>query len=464
MSLCDIKSKNFLEAIRRNRTKEVEARLAIGQDVGEKFAMNRTGLHCAISHFHIKMVEILLGAGADLSQRDSNGDTSLHVACSRSGPDSLQIVRMLLGSGQSLPLQMKNKFNRTALDECVWFGSVENAKLLLLAGASVEESTKILVLEKNNAEMMLMMESFNISVSISVKDERENLTKRIAELKIHDLESQLIVKKQELQKYRSNFTKFKNKVKTEIMKKDEELMEVEKQQLEIEKDLNERIEQLNKRVQDKNKALLALRKEMEERKISVKDERENLMKRIYDLETQLIAKKQNLQKYRSNYAKSKKKVMTEIMEKDQELMKAEKRIEQVNKQVLDTKKELHALRTKMRKITIEKQDLSNILQCPVCLDNCKPPLQIWQCREGHILCESCFSRPELKTCPQCRMSLQGNVSRSRVLEELAMKLFPHKVKTPRKLFPHKVKTPRQSYRNHLTIAFPNNGRNRRSPL
>jgi len=511
MSICDIKSKNFLEAIRRNRTKEVEARLAIGQDVGEKFAMNRTGLHCAISHFHIKMVEILLGAGADLSQRDSNGDTSLHVACSRSGPDSLQIVRMLLGSGQSLPLQMKNKFNRTALDECVWFGSVENAKLLLLAGASVEESTKILVLEKNNAEMMLMMESFNISVSISVKDERENLTKRIAELKIHDLESQLIVKKQELQKYRSNFTKFKNKVKTEIMKKDEELMEVEKQQLEIEKDLNERIEQLNKRVQDKNKALLALRKEMEERKISVKDERENLMKRIYDLETQLIAKKQNLQKYRSNYAKSKKKGMTEIMEKDEELVKAEKqqmevekdqmdlnkRIEQLNKQVQNTNKALLALRKEMeerktetnalikekeienraleitnfilstslhRKITIEKQDLSNILQCPVCLDNCKPPLQIWQCREGHILCESCFSRPELKTCPQCRMSLQGNVSRSRVLEELAMKLFPHKVKTPRKLFPHKVKTPRQSYRNHLTIAFPNNGRNRRSPL
>jgi len=353
MSICDIKSKNFLEAIRRNRTKEVEARLAIGQDVGEKFAMNRTGLHCAISHFHIKMVEILLGAGADLSQRDSNGDTSLHVACSRSGPDSLQIVRMLLGSGQSLPLQMKNKFNRTALDECVWFGSVENAKLLLLAGASVEESTKILVLEKNNAEMMLMMESFNISVSISVKDERENLTKRIAELKIHDLESQLIVKKQELQKYRSNFTKFKNKVKTEIMKKDEELMEVEKQQLEIEKelkDLNERIEQSNKRVQDTNKALLALRKEMEEEK---------------------------------------------------------------------------------RKITIEKQNLSNILQCPVCLDTCKPPLQIWQCREGHILCESCYSRRELKSCPQCRMSLQGNVSRSRVLEELAIKLFPHKVRTPR---------------------------------
>merc|ERR1712098_430151 len=220
---------------------------------------------------------------------------------------------------------------------------------------------------------------------------------------------------------------------------------------------------------------------------------ENLMKRIYDLETQLIAKKQNLQKYRSNYPKSKKKVMTEIMEKDEELVKAEKqqmdlnkRIEQLNKQVQDTNKALLALRKEMeerktetnalikekeienraleitnlilstslhRKITIEKHDLSNILQCPVCLDNCKPPLQIWQCREGHILCESCFSRPELKTCPQCRISLQGNVSRSRVLEELAMKLFPHKVRTPR-----------ESCRNHLTIAFPNNGRNRRSPL
>ena len=79
----DLKSKNFLDAIRKNRTDEVQARLALGQDVGAKFIMNRTGLHCAAANLLEKMVEILLRAGADISQSDSNGNTSLHVTCSR---------------------------------------------------------------------------------------------------------------------------------------------------------------------------------------------------------------------------------------------------------------------------------------------------------------------------------------------------------------------------------------------
>ena len=52
--------------------------------------------------------------------------------------------------------------------------------------------------------------------------------------------------------------------------------------------------------------------------------------------------------------------------------------------------------------------------------------QVWQCPEGHIICGTCKARPELKTCPQCRMVLSGALSRNRVLEELARKTFQAK--------------------------------------
>ena len=69
-------------------------------------------------------------------------------------------------------------------------------------------------------------------------------------------------------------------------------------------------------------------------------------------------------------------------------------------------------------------DLEELLLCPVCLDIAKPPLQVWQCPEGHIVCGSCADRPELLVCPQCRVSLAGMLSRNRALEDLSRRTFP----------------------------------------
>ena len=63
------------------------------------------------------------------------------------------------------------------------------------------------------------------------------------------------------------------------------------------------------------------------------------------------------------------------------------------------------------------EDLMNMLECPVCLDTAdRPP--IYQCTEGHLLCESCNHR--LSACPQCGHSLLN--SRNRTAEGLAVKL------------------------------------------
>lgn len=62
-------------------------------------------------------------------------------------------------------------------------------------------------------------------------------------------------------------------------------------------------------------------------------------------------------------------------------------------------------------------DLLDMLECPICLDTAdKPP--IYQCPEGHLLCEDCNSR--LSDCPQCGHALLN--SRNRTAEELAHRL------------------------------------------
>jgi len=56
--------------------------------------------------------------------------------------------------------------------------------------------------------------------------------------------------------------------------------------------------------------------------------------------------------------------------------------------------------------------------CNVCLEIPRTPLHVYQCPQGHILCEVCKQRPELTSCPVCRVSLVGVNIRNTTLERL----------------------------------------------
>ena len=49
---------------------------------------------------------------------------------------------------------------------------------------------------------------------------------------------------------------------------------------------------------------------------------------------------------------------------------------------------------------------------------------MWQCPDGHVICELCADRPEVKCCPQCRTNLYGKLCRNRALENLSWQIFP----------------------------------------
>jgi len=45
--------------------------------------------------------------------------------------------------------------------------------------------------------------------------------------------------------------------------------------------------------------------------------------------------------------------------------------------------------------------------CPICFNEMRPPTRIAQCRTGHLICQECRDRPEVKHCPICRMNFTG---------------------------------------------------------
>jgi len=42
------------------------------------------------------------------------------------------------------------------------------------------------------------------------------------------------------------------------------------------------------------------------------------------------------------------------------------------------------------------------LECPICMEDMKPPVRIWMCPTSHIVCESCKDKLEGRLCPTCR--------------------------------------------------------------
>ena len=59
-------------------------------------------------------------------------------------------------------------------------------------------------------------------------------------------------------------------------------------------------------------------------------------------------------------------------------------------------------------------------ECPICFSEMPPLIKIFQCSEGHLICENCFKKISESTqiCPFCRRDVVSSPIRNRALEEL----------------------------------------------
>ena len=113
-----------------------------------------------------------------------------------------------------------------------------------------------------------------------------------------------------------------------------------------------------------------------------------------------------------------------ILEEEISLLTAEqmKRERKHKDSLVQLKEDL--VKAEKQRVVSQSEEDEDQFACPVCLELLRPPLRIFQCPEGHILCENCKENPAIVHCPQCRVPLERNSSRNRALEEVARNYFP----------------------------------------
>merc|ERR1711915_133852 len=69
---------------------------------------------------------------------------------------------------------------------------------------------------------------------------------------------------------------------------------------------------------------------------------------------------------------------------------------------------------------VVEEALRNELKCPVCEMWMLPPVAIYQCEDGHALCEKCLQLMKKRECPKCLGQIVG---RNILVENVAAIVF-----------------------------------------
>nr|ACO12369.1 E3 ubiquitin-protein ligase SINAT3 [Lepeophtheirus salmonis] len=87
--------------------------------------------------------------------------------------------------------------------------------------------------------------------------------------------------------------------------------------------------------------------------------------------------------------------------------------------------DIHALKAHASGSNPDLSVFEKDFECSVCLEDMKPPIKIFQCLNGHVMCDTCKSHPEVITCPTCRVPLVGvnSLMRNLPMEKLARSYY-----------------------------------------
>ena len=156
---------------------------------------------------------------------------------------------------------------------------------------------------------------------------------------------------------------------------------------------------------------------------------ENLRER---LEKELILQDERKQKYELEVAKLEQNKEHQVEILQEQINAVEEKFHDLKKSLkedfLTANNKSETLKTKLRN-AIDNIDMERLLnqssscsdlECPVCLEEMRPPTRIWQCGSGHPVCDTCIRSPRVTCCPTCRQKIVG---RNVLAEKLAKSFY-----------------------------------------
>jgi len=162
------------------------------------------------------------------------------------------------------------------------------------------------------------------------------------------------------------------------------------------------------------------------------DLKKHILEKINDVKGDVKLKKIQMNQRVEGLLKEKE---DEINQRKTEFMKEKEAIETKYKHKVDAmtaeleteigemKESIRSLRIILASSTEDVERMMSTrseLECPVCLEEMRPPRRIWQCSDGHAVCEFCRKKPAVTCCPTCRKYIVG---RSTIAEKLARSLW-----------------------------------------
>ena len=377
---------DFLKAIRQNDIKKVEKKLSKGFNLSATITESINGrnivtipLCLAIARGNTQIVDTLIKHGANIHQSNLDWASPIHTATFHG---HVGIMRLLLS--QNVNCNDKDQHGDTPLHIACRRQNSTAVDILLRANnvdLSIQNDTNETALDianlKGNSEIIgLLKRQLMTRSSISRGSSRkQSRTRDPVILPRSDIDVFQIKTPNSYENVGTNPHSYENLDLSNLSEKERLEKQLSALQLkEISDDINlkqNEVERLTQEIEDG------------------KDETQKLKSTIKKLERQLKEKEHAI-------------TMRETMKI--------KQIREITK--LQQKKEL-----------VSKKGTSDIkedsLECPICFEIPLAPLKVFQCKNGHVYCETCKNKPRMDVCPQCRVALSKTEPiRNIVFEEI----------------------------------------------
>ena len=348
-------------------------------------------LYIAAQEGHLMVCQVLLEYNAYVNKQDSYGSTPLHAAAQNG---HVEVCKLLLR--KNAQLDIPDNVGVTPLMSAAVCGQIETCEFLLKNGASINVKTRY-----GNTALYL-------AVKFEKFDVCKFLLRRGADVNQINSERKPILNTANAtndQRIISLIEEFNNKENTKKERTAEKETQNEEELL--------RLNHLRESVSEKQSTIDNLYKEIEFWKYDASEKKKRLTTCRFDSTAGKL-----LQKQHSECEEIVASMLEQLSEAEDCVRKYEDEIKILEIKTRSNRSDsssrsIHEVQYENVRINVNKE-------CPICMEEMEPSIKIFQCSEGHWLCENCFKKvsESTKICPTCRKDVASNPIRNRGLEEM----------------------------------------------
>ena len=330
--------KTFFNICKKGTLKEVREALANGADVNERGKFKRTSLMEAVSDAKAPLVSLLLQQpGIQVNAKDNIGRTALHYAALFwSGTEERKKVIKLLLSFPGIDTEITKNTGETPLTLAK--EQYFNNKIF------VEEYQK-----KINDDKAKAITNIQAAEKVETAENKNQMTRKRKRETSDDVPHQLTSMWERLKTLKTRQKSALEEAAKKRKEKEEELVKMEEKM----------VEELDKEFEDKMAALV---KEKQEKRAEIAEKVKVKKERQVQVDQETLAKLEN------EHKAEREELMEEMWGQAEEGEKDNKQPNQHNQ-------------------SNSSRPLPPAPDCPICFESMTPPLRIFQCGNGHLVCD-----------------------------------------------------------------------------